>query len=162
WRALRIATQIASALEAAHNAGVVHRDLKSDNVFLINREDAIDHVKVLDFGVSRFLEADDDSRQRKTVVGTPEFMAPEQIIAPDQVDRRADIYALGVLLYEMLTARRPFKDEGDTDALLHRIVHDPPPPIACADAPPGLQEMIFDQLLAKDPARRYQSMKEVQ
>jgi eukaryotic-like serine/threonine-protein kinase len=112
-RALRIAHQIASALEAAHNAGIIHRDLKSDNVFLTHRDGALDHVKVLDFGISRFLGSDsDNSQQRRIVVGTPEFMAPEQILTPETVDNRADIYALGVLLYEMLTARRPFNNQG--------------------------------------------------
>ena len=105
-RAIRIASQIASALHAAHNAGIVHRDLKSDNVFLTDKDDALDHVKVLDFGISRFLETDE--AQRNMVMGTPEFMAPEQITDPGSVDHRADIYALGVILYEMLTARRPF------------------------------------------------------
>ena len=110
-RALRIAAQIASALHAAHTAGIIHRDLKSDNVFLTDKEDASDHVKVLDFGISRFLEAEagsEDSSNRHLVMGTPEFMAPEQILTPEKVDKRADIYALGVVMYEMLTARRPF------------------------------------------------------
>jgi serine/threonine-protein kinase len=161
-RALTIANQIASALEAAHQAGIVHRDLKSDNVFLTDREGVSDHVKVLDFGISRFLTGNDSSRQRKMVIGTPEFMAPEQIMNPEGVDNRTDVYALGVVLYEMLTARRPFKNAGDTDALLHQIVHEPPPPLALADAPPGLEQMILYQMLGKDPARRYQSMKEVE
>jgi hypothetical protein len=96
------------------------------------------------------------------IVGTPEFMAPEQILTPEKVDARADIYALGVLIYEMLTAQRPFKNEGDMEALVHKIVHDPPPPIPARDAPPGFQEMLFNQFLHKDPGRRYRSMKEVQ
>jgi tRNA A-37 threonylcarbamoyl transferase component Bud32 len=171
-RALRIATQIASALHAAHNAGIVHRDLKSDNIFLTDKEDKGDHVKVLDFGISRFLEADssgDDSRH--LVMGTPEFMAPEQILTPEKVDKRADIYALGVVLYEMLTARRPFDfDEPDktgerrltdTDKLLHKIVTEPVPSTNRRDLPPGLEELIRDKLLAKDPENRFQSMTEV-
>ena len=155
-RALKIATQIASALDAAHSAGIVHRDLKSDNIFLVHKEEVVDHVKVLDFGVSRFMAED------AMVVGTPEYMAPEQLVTPDKVDARADIYALGVVLYEMITARRPFRNTGDTEALLHSIVHDPPPPLTRGEAPAGLQEMLFTKLLAKDPAERYQTMKEVQ
>jgi len=160
-RALRIADQIASALYAAHNAGIVHRDLKSDNVFLTDKEDVMDIVKVLDFGISRFLEADDEKTKRGVVMGTPQFMAPEQITNPAAVDNRADIYALGVILYEMLTARRPFADD-DQAALLHRVVHEPPPPLMRNDAPPGLEQMILSKMLAKDPAHRYQSMKDVQ
>ncbi|HEY1548001.1 MAG TPA: serine/threonine-protein kinase, partial [Kofleriaceae bacterium] len=110
-RTVRICSQIASALYAAHNAGVVHRDLKSDNVFLTDKDDASDHVKVLDFGISRFMESED--HQKHMVMGTPEFMAPEQITDPENVDARADIYALGVIMYEMLTARRPFSNEDD-------------------------------------------------
>jgi len=159
-RTVRIADQIVSALGAAHNAGIVHRDLKSDNVFLTDKDDALDHVKVLDFGISRFLELDD--RQRGMVMGTPEFMAPEQITNPEGVDKRADIYALGVILYEMLTARRPFSNEDDPRQLLHRIVHEAPPPLMRPEVPHGLQELVMTRLLAKDPRERFQSMADVQ
>ena len=161
-RAVRIAQQIASALQAAHNAGIVHRDLKSDNIFLTDKDDALDHVKVLDFGISRFLEVDDEQTRRGMVMGTPEFMAPEQITAPDSVDRRADVYALGVILYEMLSARRPFSNDEDPRALLHRIVHTDPPPLQRPEVPHAMVEMIFHKLLAKEPAYRYQSMLDVE
>src|SRR5688572_20426969 len=134
-RAVRIAQQIASALYAAHNASIVHRDLKSDNVFLTDKDDALDHVKVLDFGISRFLEIEDQRTKRGVVMGTPEFMSPEQITAPDQADRRTDVYALGVILYEMLTARRPFSSDDDPRGLLTRIVHSPAPPLGREDVP---------------------------
>ncbi|HET9993604.1 MAG TPA: serine/threonine-protein kinase, partial [Kofleriaceae bacterium] len=159
-RAVRIATQIASALHAAHNAGVVHRDLKSDNVFLTDKDDAFDHVKVLDFGISRFLMQDD--KQKSMVMGTPEFMAPEQITDPENVDRRADIYALGVILYEMLTARRPFASEDDPRQLLHRIVHEEPPPLMRPEVPHGLADTILGMMLAKNPDERYQTMSDVE
>jgi serine/threonine-protein kinase len=159
-RAVWIATQIASALDAAHRAGIVHRDLKSDNVFLTDKDDALDHVKVLDFGVSRFMEAEE--HQSNLVVGTPEFMAPEQIQDPDHVDKRADIYALGVILYEMLTARRPFSVDDDPRLLMHRICTEPPPPLLSNEVPHGLASLIFDKLLAKDREHRYQTMGDVQ
>jgi serine/threonine protein kinase len=159
-RTVRIASQIASALHAAHNAGVVHRDLKSDNVFLTDKDDAFDHVKVLDFGISRFLMLDD--KQKGMVMGTPEFMAPEQITDPENVDRRADIYALGVILYEMLTARRPFASEDDPRQLLHRIVHEEPPPLMRPEVPHGLAETILGKMLAKNPDDRYQTMSDVE
>jgi serine/threonine protein kinase len=158
-RAVWIATQIASALEAAHRASIVHRDLKSDNIFLTDKDDALDHVKVLDFGVSRFLEAEE--RQRNMVVGTPEFMAPEQITDPGHVDKRADIYALGVILYEMLTARRPFSVDDDPQLLMHHIVHKAPPPLLRNEVPHGLSAIILDKLLAKDRDARYQTMGDV-
>jgi tRNA A-37 threonylcarbamoyl transferase component Bud32 len=158
-RVVRIAQQIASALHAAHNAGIVHRDLKSDNVFLTDKDDELDRVKVLDFGISRFLETADDDH---VVMGTPEFMAPEQIVSPATVDRRADVYALGVIIYEMLAARRPFNHEGDQRMLLHRIVRELPPPLDRPEVPHALAEMIHERLLAKDPAQRYPSMVEVE
>jgi serine/threonine-protein kinase len=161
-RAVRIAQQIASALHAAHNADIVHRDLKSDNIFLTDKDEELDHVKVLDFGISRFLDADDEQTKRGMVMGTPEFMAPEQITAPDRVDRRADIYALGVILYEMVTARRPFSNDEDPRALLHRIVHNDPPPMQRPEVPHALCEMILTKLLAKQPEDRYQTMMDVE
>ncbi len=161
-RAVWIAQQIASALHAAHNAGIVHRDLKSDNVFLTDKDDALDHVKVLDFGISRFLEAEDEQTRRGMVMGTPEFMAPEQITAPDSVDKRADIYALGVILYEMLTARRPFSNDDDPRALMQRIVNNAPPPLQRPEVPHAMAQMILEKMLAKDPDQRYQSMVDVE
>ncbi len=162
-RAVRIAEQITSALHAAHNAGIVHRDLKSDNIFLTDKENALDHVKVLDFGVARFLEAPlaADTRQRNMIMGTPEFMSPEQITAPDSVDKRADVYALGVILYEMLTARRPFSNDEDPRQLMHRIVNDEPPPLMRPEVPHALQTIIVERMLAKDPNERFQSMQDV-
>ncbi|MBC7976817.1 MAG: serine/threonine protein kinase, partial [Myxococcales bacterium] len=161
-RAVRIAQQIASALHAAHVANIIHRDLKSDNVFLTDKDEALDHVKVLDFGISRFLEIEDKRTLRGVVMGTPEFMSPEQITAPDQVDRRTDVYALGVILYEMLTARRPFSSDEDPRALLTRIVHTPPPPLAREDVPHALGELILNKMRAKDPADRFPTMIDVE
>ncbi|HEY6036839.1 MAG TPA: serine/threonine-protein kinase [Kofleriaceae bacterium] len=149
-RVFRIARQIASALHAAHQAGIVHRDLKSDNVFLTDRDESNDHVKVLDFGISRFVE-DDSPRDRAQVIGTPQFMAPEQITNPEAVDRRTDVYALGVIIYEMLAAARPFDNAGDPDALFRQIVSEPPPPIDVPDMPPGFETMLFERFLAKSP-----------
>jgi len=158
-RALQLASQIASALEAAHNAQIAHLDLKSDNVFLIHRGESNDHVKVLDFGISRFMAADADKTQSGILMGTPEFMAPEQITTPDAVDGRADIYALGVLLYEMLTARRPYVND-DPRTLLHQIVHEPPPPLG-RRVPASLEHLLFDRMLVKSCDQRIQTMHEV-
>ena len=95
-------------------------------------------------------------------MGTPEFMAPEQITDPDNVDKRADIYALGVIMYEMLTARRPFSTRTIRRQLLHRIVHEAPPPLMRAEVPPGLAEMILEQDAREGREDRYQSMNDVE
>jgi serine/threonine-protein kinase len=169
-RALHIAHQIASALDAAHQAEIIHRDLKSENILLIDKPEP-DHVKVIDFGISRFLTASDRTAVGSTVTGTPEYMAPEQVLTPDDVDRRCDIYALGIVLYEMLAGRVPFPlppgaklllDIDTAHALLARILEERPPLFSRSDAPPGLIEMIIDKMLAKRPADRYPSMKQVQ
>jgi serine/threonine protein kinase len=170
-RAIPIAFQIASALEAAHDAGIIHRDLKTDNIFLTHKQGQPDHVKVLDFGISRFLAASDKTAMGGNLLGTPEFMAPEQVLTPDAIDRRVDIYALGIVLYEMLTGTVPFPlprrggefpSVEEAHALLDRIINEKVPPIRRTDLPVGLAEMIEDKLLAKNPNRRYQSMKDVQ
>ncbi len=173
-RCLEIALQIASALGAAHDASIVHRDLKSDNVLITERPDGTDRVKVLDFGISRFLTSRENTQVGAGIVGTPEFMAPEQITSPDDIDKRADVYALGVVLYEMLAGRLPFVIGDPTEpprsrkydldqfhALFHRIVGDPPPPLNVPDAPEGLPTVV-GRMLAKKPADRFQSMTEVQ
>jgi serine/threonine-protein kinase len=158
-RALGIARQVASALEAAHTAQIAHLDLKSDNVFLSDRGDAPDHAKLLDFGISRFMAADSEDTKPGLVMGTPEFMAPEQVTTPDDVDCRADIYALGVLLYEMLAGRCPFNDT-DPRLVLHRIVYEPPPPLA-RPVPLALECLLFDGLLVKSREQRVQTMAEI-
>ena len=158
-RALVIARQIASALDAAHSAHIAHLDLKADNVFLTDRGESLDHAKLLDFGISRFLEAGSEITQPDVLMGTPEYMAPEQVTAPDDVDVRADIHALGVLLYAMLTGRCPFT-AGDPLGILEKIVDEPPPPLD-RPVPAALEQLLFDGLLVKDRGKRLQSMREV-
>ncbi len=158
-RAIAIAGQIASALAAAHDARIVHLDLKSDNVFLVDAGSGGDHAKVLDFGLARFLDIELDVSRRGVVSGTAEYISPEQIRTPDRVDGRADIYALGVILYEMLSARRPFPS-GDSRVTLHRVLHELPPPLGRA-VPASLDRMIFERMLAKSAAKRLPSMRVV-
>jgi len=155
-RTLNIARQIASALVAAHDAGIVHLDLKGDNVFVTDREGTPDHVKIVDFGISQFT----GSPTQQLIMGTPESMAPEQVTDPGHVDCRADIYALGVLMYELLTARRPFVNE-DVRVVLYRIQHEVPPPLGQPELSPEIEGFV-EQLLEKDPARRPQTMREVE
>jgi len=111
-RVVRIAEQIAAALEVAHASRILHRDLKSDNVFLIERDGISDHVKVLDFGISKLMTKDLCDATGGRTMGTPEYMSPEQIKTPDQVDERMDVYALGVTMYQMLTGATPFHIAG--------------------------------------------------
>jgi serine/threonine-protein kinase len=110
-RAVAIALQIASALDAAHQQGIIHCDVKPDNVVLVERDDGGDHAKVLDFGISKFRAgvARSVTPEPGTMLGTPEYMAPEQIGGDDEIDERTDVYGLGLLLHEMLTGRPPFE-----------------------------------------------------
>src|SRR5688572_26918280 len=132
-RALTIARQIADALSAAHAAGIVHRDLKPDNVMLIEREGFADWVKVLDFGIAKLhIEETDPERsqpltQMGTVFGTPQYMSPEQGQG-HTVDARADLYTLGIILYEMLAGKLPFHAD-DLVVLITRHITEPPPPL---------------------------------
>ncbi|MCC6620008.1 MAG: protein kinase [Deltaproteobacteria bacterium] len=163
-RLLRIAIQIGKALTAAHAEGVVHRDLKPDNVMLLDQYGERDFVKVLDFGIARFVEADEDA-QRLTaegaVVGTPAYMSPEQATgaAPDF---RTDLYSLGIMLFEMATGAVPF-DAPTTVSLMVKHVQEPPPrpsDMVPGHVPPELERLIL-QCLEKDPRARPSSADEV-
>ena len=127
----------------------------------MKRRDDPDHIKVLDFGIPKFLEASDATpkTRRGLTMGTPEFMAPEQNRDPDAVDSRVDIYALGVILYHMLDGRYPFT-RTPLQALLTQIVVEPPPPLQRQDVPPDLQ-VIVAKALAKNPLERFPSMREM-
>lgn len=165
-RARHIALQICGALQAAHEAGIVHRDLKLENCFRVTTGDDPDFVKILDFGVVKLLSPDHDDGERLTntgaTLGTPAYMAPELCRNKD-VDHRVDVYALGVMLYELLTGTVPF--EGDTFldvALMH--MNEPPPPLSRhlppAEVPDGL-EAVIERALAKPREDRFPSMVEL-
>jgi serine/threonine-protein kinase len=130
-RALLITRQIADALAAAHGAGIVHRDLKPDNVMLVSKDGAADFVKVLDFGIAKIkLEEPGPDQQAltrlNTVMGTPEYMSPEQARG-EPVDHRADLYTVGVILYEMLAGTSPFRHEEFVVVLTRKLTEDAPP-----------------------------------
>jgi serine/threonine-protein kinase len=158
-----IARRLADALGAAHEKGIVHRDLKPENVFLVgNGRDPTAAVKVLDFGVAKLLASEAISRvtMRGTVVGTPEYMSPEQC-AGAEVDHRADIYALGCILFEMLTGQPPFLTSTVRElALAHRFRPAPSAAASCPDLPDWLGDLLA-RMLAKEPERRPASMREV-
>jgi len=145
---LEIARQIVSGLSAAHQTGVVHRDLKPGNVMLLPEGG----VKILDFGLAKV--RDQSVTGPGMVLGTAAYMAPEQIRG-DPVDGRADLWALGVLLYEMVTGRQPFRGDHEI-AVAHAILHtEPEPPSKLRSDIPAAVEDVVLTLLSKDPAQRY-------
>ena len=166
--AARVLRQVAEACAYAHKRGVVHRDLKAANVFLVSSDAVKQHVKVLDFGIARLVgpteEEDDEGRLTRvgSVLGSPAYMAPEQALG-HPVDHRTDVYALGVLLYEALTGRVPFRGATHLAILQQHIQDAPTPPvelIPSRDLNP-LLEIIVLKCLQKTMNRRYQSTDEL-
>ncbi|HKA88249.1 MAG TPA: protein kinase [Haliangiales bacterium] len=166
-RVLRIARQVTSALAEAHAEGIVHRDLKPANILITHRRRAQDFVKVLDFGIAKIVregnpqDPDAESRLTKqgTIFGTPHYIAPEQAQGGD-IDHRADIYSLGVVMYRLVTGRLPF-DGGGISVLLAHMQQKPPAPRDLApDLDAGVEAVIM-KAMEKDPANRYQTAEEM-
>jgi serine/threonine protein kinase len=161
-RVVRIVSSVCDALKAAHAQGIVHRDLKPENLFLVRREDNPYFVKVLDFGIAKFTEADDFRlTQTGQAMGTPYYMAPEQLLGHSDVGPRADLYSLGVILFHALSDHYPF--EGQTFAqLVIRVTRDPPPPLSALrpDVPAELAALVA-KLLSKEPEDRPASAAEL-
>jgi serine/threonine protein kinase len=161
-----IAAQVAEAIAAAHEQGIVHRDLKPENVFLVGDpgdERAPPAVKVLDFGIARLLETESAARltMRGTLLGTPEYISPEQAAGSDEVDHRADIYALGCILFEMLSGQPPYAYKGVQDLLFaHRFRRMPALSTQIATLPDWLGELLT-RMVAKEPGDRPSSMREI-
>jgi serine/threonine-protein kinase len=155
---LEIAMQLASALDYAHAAGVVHRDVKPDNIIFTNNNDV---VKIADFGIAKNTDTDiKDSTQAGTIMGTPRYMSPEQAKG-DAVDGRSDLFALGVILYEMVTGHKAF-DGKSMPTLIMQIIQKEPTPIReySPDVPAGLQSII-SRLMQKRPEKRFQTGKQL-
>jgi eukaryotic-like serine/threonine-protein kinase len=159
-RAAGICIQVAAALHAAHDLGIVHRDLKPDNIMLTRGRDGADGVKVVDFGIAKIVGGESGQQVTRTglVVGTPEFMSPEQL-AGDKVDGRSDVYSLGLVLFKMLTGALPFPADSVQEAMIKRLTDEPSELIEVRPDlhfPPGLQQ-VLDTALARRPVDRYQS-----
>src|SRR5580692_1669314 len=164
-RAAHVARQICRALREAHSLGVIHRDLKPANIFLVEHGDETDFVKVLDFGLVKNVSGDgkgEDLTQAGLFMGSPKYMAPEQIRG-DRVDARTDIYALGIIMYEMITGKVPFDRPNSVNILMAHVNEEAPamrqmnPNITLS---PAFEETVM-RCMAKDPDQRFRSMDEV-
>jgi serine/threonine-protein kinase len=156
-RTVNIVRQVCGAVEAAHRSGVIHRDLKPDNI-LIERVHNTERVKVLDFGIAKLKEAKTDGylTQAGTIIGTPQYMSPEQC-QTKQLDPGSDIYSIGIILYEMLTGEVPFDGES-TIQVVFKQLHDAPRPLReLAPSVPDSIAQVVMRALEKDPAHRQSS-----
>jgi len=156
-RALKFTRQLCAAVEAAHNEGVVHRDLKPRNILI----DRADNLYVSDFGLAKSLEPEAAVTTRTgQILGTPSYMSPEQVEAKE-VDHRSDLYSLGLIVYEMFTAHLPFRGESAIELMYERVSQAPQDPrVGCPELPDYLAKIIL-KCLERDPARRYQSAREI-
>ena len=160
--AVRTLLPVASALATAHAKGIVHRDLKPDNILLVDAEGGAITPKLVDFGIAKF-RRDGIQRgptQAGTVVGSPDYMSPEQARGQEDVDERADVWAFSVVLYETITGSRPF-DGPNYNALLTSIINDPPTPTVDYGAGDPELWQILEKGLAKKSAQRWQTMREI-
>lgn len=155
-RMLHITRQLCAALDAAHSEGVVHRDLKPQNIML----GANDHVYVSDFGLAKSLGAVTSMTQSGEMLGTPRYMAPEQVEAK-HVDARTDIYALGLIFYEMVTGDVPFTAETTLQLMYKRAHETPPAPKTVVPELPEWLNNVIMKCLERDPANRYQNTREI-
>ena len=162
-RACRILLQVLEGLGAAHALGVVHRDLKPGNVILAVGDDGDDHVKIVDFDIAGRMVSPDggDSVEARLLIGSPEYMSPEQIRG-EPVDGRSDLYALGIILFRMLTGSFPFSGKGTQELMRKRLTQDPATlrEVSPGRYPPGLQE-VLDAALARDADSRFQAAQEM-
>lgn len=163
-RVVEITRQIGDALNAAHCQGVVHRDLKSDNIMLLDTMTG-DHAKVLDFGIAKINEPDGAVDTNLTapnlVIGTPQYMSPEQCSQDSEIDARSDIYSLGVILYEMLVGHVPFTGDSATIVMMKHLQDPVPSVLEERDDLPASVARVVARAMAKVPRNRYQNVAEL-
>ncbi len=167
-RTVTLSLQCARALGAAHSKGIVHRDMKPENIFLVSRDTGEDFVKIVDFGIAKMSDIETDGQPGRKltktgmIFGTPEYMSPEQA-SGKKLDHRVDVYAMGVIMYELLTGKVPFV--GDTFmGILTQHMFETPQPLHVqnpnCNVPPELDRIVF-KALAKNADERYQNMEEL-
>ncbi|MEP7052571.1 MAG: serine/threonine-protein kinase, partial [Pseudomonadota bacterium] len=156
--AVYVGMQLCDALAAAHERGILHRDIKPSNVFISRTEAGREVTKVFDFGIAFLPNQDQKITQQGAVLGTPEYMAPEQLLARDNVDARCDIYALGVSLYEALAGVVPF--EGNFGEVLLKVSTQAMPSLVARVAQVPIElEQVIEKALARDPEDRFPTMR---
>lgn len=153
--ALRFAAQAAYALQAAHEAGIVHRDVKPDNLFLVGEIGTPRLLKLIDFGMAHVEHVPGASES--VVLGTVQYMAPEQVLT-EPVDARTDVYGLGVVMFRMVTGHLPFDSEPTADMLRHQLFSTPPPASWLADDLNPMVDALILRAMRKNPANRHEHM----
>jgi serine/threonine-protein kinase len=154
-QAFNVASQVCDGLEAAHREGVVHRDLKSQNIIL----DPLNRVKIIDFGLARTAHRE-GMTATGLIMGTPEYMAPEQV-SGKKIDERADIYSFGIILYELFTGRVPFMGDSAIAVGFMQLKEEPTLPTTINPGISPLIDKIIRKALQKDPIQRYRTISEL-